>query len=77
MLNELCFCFYLSSPSLNDGRIIGIKGDKKMKSKEKSSTYANQSVTVYIRDKYKSSLPRDDSLTHPIMYNSHFKGCII
>lgn len=29
-----------------------------MKSKEKSSTCANQSLTVYIRDKYKS-LHRD------------------
>lgn len=45
-----------------------------MKGKEKSSAYANQSLTIYIRDKYKSSLPRDVSLTHLIMYNSHSKA---
>lgn len=46
-----------------------------MKSKVKTSTYANQSLTY--RDKYKPSLPRGVSLTHLLMYNSDFKGCII
>lgn len=48
-----------------------------MKSKVKSSTYANQSVPGYIRDKYKSSLPRAGSLAHLIRCISHFKDSMI
>lgn len=48
-----------------------------MKSKVKSSTYANQSVPGYIGDKYKSSLPRADSLAHLTKHISHFKDSMI